>query len=98
MIDRCLVIRVDASVHKYPPTKRASSLRIACGLTDEFDRLVILFDRQQVIQSMQSGSKMAEFCSKKEVVGSLFAYANRLYDLEITIEGSMVAFTLWRRG
>ncbi|KAH3982864.1 hypothetical protein HBI56_147390 [Parastagonospora nodorum] len=89
IIERCLVICIDTSVHAFPPTKKASRLsaltirllhssskrwgemitfntvphgsrfaieaefvaiheafRVACGLTEEYDRLIIFSDCQ----------------------------------------------------
>ncbi|KAF2124483.1 hypothetical protein P153DRAFT_411527 [Dothidotthia symphoricarpi CBS 119687] len=128
IVHRCLVIWVDASVHKFPPTKRASRLsasavryldpsskrwkesvtfntlpygsrfaaeaefiaiheafRVAFKITDEFDRLIIFSDCQQVLQDLRAGSRLP-FLTKTEMLGSLLAFANCMYDLGIAVE------------
>lgn len=132
IIDRCLVIWVDASVDASadarPPTRRANRIsasavryldlssqdwmefvtlntlqygtkfsfeaefiavheafRIACKLTDDFDRLVILSDCQQVLRGIRSGWGYTSL-SNRDLHSGLLSYANLLYDLGITVE------------
>jgi ribonuclease HI len=128
IVDRCLVIWVDASVQPFPPTKRASRLgasavryldplskgwkefvtfntlpygsqfaaeaefiaiheafRVAWKVTDEIDRLIILSDCQRVLHDLGAGS-MLPFLTKTDMLGSLLAFANRMYDHGIAVE------------
>lgn len=128
IIERCLVVWVDASVEKFPRVRKANRLavaavryldfsskswtelvtlntlpygttfaleaemiaiheafRVACGLMNDFDRLLIFTDCQSILQGIRSKSTFS-FLSKPDWITSLFTYANLLYDLGITAE------------
>jgi ribonuclease HI len=128
IIERCLVMWVDASVTKFPPVKNANRLSaavvsyldslsknwkefvtfntlqygtsfaseaeliaiqeafcIACGLTDDFDRLLIFSDCQSILEGIRTKSTFA-FLPNKDVVNNVFMYANSLFNLGITVE------------
>ncbi|WEW57695.1 hypothetical protein PRK78_003162 [Emydomyces testavorans] len=128
IIERCLVVWVDASVGKFPRVRKANRLaaaavryldfsskswtelvtlntlqygtafaleaemiaiheafRVACGLMNDFDRLLIFTDCQSILQGIRSKSTFS-FLSRPDWITSLFTYANMLYDLGITAE------------
>ncbi|KAH8708348.1 hypothetical protein GQ44DRAFT_469778 [Phaeosphaeriaceae sp. PMI808] len=61
------------------------AFRFACGLTDNFDHLVILSDCQSVLHRIQRRSKSTSLLDTR-LLGSLLRYANSLYDMGITVE------------
>jgi len=61
------------------------AFRIACSFKDSVDRLVIFSDCKRVLQGMEDGSRFS-FLRKKEMLGSLLAFASCLYDVGIVAE------------
>lgn len=61
------------------------AFRVACGLVDDFDHLLIFSDCQCLLRGIRSKS-MFSFLSKPDWVENLLIYANMLYDLGITVE------------
>jgi ribonuclease HI len=61
------------------------AFRIACELTDVFDRLLIFSDCQTVLEGIKA-RRMFHYLPKKDVLYDVFTYANSLYDLGILVE------------
>jgi hypothetical protein len=61
------------------------AFRVACGLVNDFDRLLIFTDCQSILEGIRSKSTFS-FLSNPDLIPSLFTYANMLYDLGITAE------------
>jgi ribonuclease HI len=61
------------------------AFRKACELNNDFDRLLIFTDCQSILQGIQSKSTFS-FLSDRDLITSLFMYANMLYNVGITVE------------
>jgi ribonuclease HI len=61
------------------------AFRIASRLTDNFDRLLIFFDAQSVLDSLKA-QRSFNWLPKKDVLNDVFRYVNSLYDLGISVE------------
>jgi ribonuclease HI len=129
IIERCLVVWVDASAGYFPRVRKTNRIaasairylgfsskswtklvtlntlpygiafaaeaemiatheafRVACGLSNDFDRLLIFTDCQSILQGIIISKSKFSFLSKPDWITGLFRYANLLYDDGITAE------------
>ena len=61
------------------------AFRVASKLTENFDRLIILSDCQNILKGLRGKSRFSSLTTPG-LVDALFLYANSFYDLGITVE------------